>query len=192
MLRHRNMQRDSVPNMVTRLVRIYRNAGDTSEAVVWYGNAQNVAKDLAAGSPYTVRQCAAVIAVLSPRITWAQNVIAARTVVDSHAQGVPVESVKVSGFGRNVREAYAILDGKPFVGGPKTGAFYRAIMGDDDSVTVDVWAYRAATGRDCPNGVPAKEHGAIDAAYRQAARRLSLSPRELQSIVWVAVRGSHA
>lgn len=177
--------------MVVRLVNTYRRAPESAEAMAWYGNAYNVARNLAAGSPYAVRQCAAVIAVLSPRMKWGQNVQAARDVIEAHARGVSVESVKCPAFGRNVRAAYRILDGGQFVGGPKTGAFYRAILGDPDAVTIDIWAWRAATGEDMPQSVRVSERAAVDAAYRRAAYRLGVTPRDLQAIVWTAVRGSH-
>lgn len=192
MLRHRQQEVLGVSRMVVRLVKVYRQAENMPEAEAWYGNAYQVARTLAAGTQYTTRQCAAVIAVLSPRVSWANNVIAARSVVEAHAAGVNVESVTCAAFGRNVREAYRILDGQQFVGGPKTGQFYRAIMGDAQAVTLDIWAWRGATGQDMPASVTVAARAAVDTAYRQAARRLNVSPRDMQSIVWCAVRGTHA
>ena len=73
------------------------------------------------------------------------------------------------------------------LGGDKTRAFYRAITGDREAVTVDVWAARAALG-DWISLTP-KRYGRISAAYKAAARRLGEDPRTVQATVWLVARG---
>jgi hypothetical protein len=69
----------------------------------------------------------------------------------------------------------------------KTNAFARAIAGDDNAVVVDVWMTRAAgLDRDAPTAVQYRE---ISSAVRSLAREWGVSPRTMQALVWIMVRG---
>lgn len=153
----------------------------------WYPAAHAAAETLSAGTPYTVRQCADVIAALSPRNPWAKNLEHAATAVDAHRAGRPMPTV---GLRQNMRWAWAILNGatlEDVCKGPKVRTFARAIMGDTDAVVVDVWAARAA-GLERTTFTPNQYAAAVD-AYRAAAAILALTPRETQACAWVAIRG---
>ena len=86
------------------------------------------------------------------------------------------------------------------VSGHKVRSFFANITGDDQAVTVDMWAYAVATGdwtRHPQTGarVPAeatmtaKDYALIADAYRRAAAILGVSPRKCQAACWVAARG---
>jgi hypothetical protein len=104
-----------------------------------------------------------------------------------------------AGYSENVRKACRILDGDvSALKGPKVTAFANAILGDMSSVTVDVWATRAArsnldnllhlyTDREVPG---ARERRAIAAAYENAAAARGVEPAAMQAAVWVQVRES--
>jgi hypothetical protein len=88
-------------------------------------------------------------------------------------------------LGANVRKAYRILEGDIHaVKGPKVIAFFLNIIGDENHVTVDIWATRAAVGR----SIPGKDRALIAEAYRRAAKKRNVSPRDFQATVWVTVR----
>lgn len=99
----------------------------------------------------------------------------------------------VAGLPANRAKAWRIANGADpalVLGGPKVRAFFANITGDHDAVTVDVWAARAAEGRDNPNGPTGGRYAAIADAYRLAAASRGVSPRECQAAIWVHVRGA--
>src|SRR3990172_1120493 len=76
------------------------------------------------------------------------------------------------------------------VRGPKCSAFYRAIMGDTDSLVLDRWSVRAAgivRERKDLNVTIRRE---LDASYREAAKLCGETVRAFQAIAWIAVRES--
>lgn len=132
-----------------------------------------------------------VIAVLSPMVSWPRN----KTLARAHYAGT---------FGgclsANSVKAQRILSGEPVesvVSGVKVSAFYAAIMGDTDSVTLDRHAIDVAMGRTLPDSERNAQSGTkrrepIVKAYRSASRITGYSPAELQAIVWVGWRKRNA
>jgi hypothetical protein len=137
-------------------------------------------------APHNPSEAAAVLAALSPRVQWADNVHGAR-VLYGLAEG------RLRAFCRQVRKARAIragADPDAVLRGPKERAFWRAITGDVDSVTVDRWAYLAAMGEPSGRrGIPAPMYARLAAAYADAADLVGESPRDMQAIVWGIERG---
>jgi hypothetical protein len=150
----------------------------------WYPEARKIV-----GSKYS--HAPAVFAVLSPRITWQENIKGAEKILKAASQGLSVIP-RVVGIRSNVEKAWAIAqDGDVSrVSGPKVSAFFANLSGNDERVTIDVWAARAA-------GVSDKEMSHLDrqryvnleAAYVEVARVLGFKPSELQAICWIVVRG---
>jgi hypothetical protein len=190
----------SAPEPSTRNVTAaYRLASvdDRVEGRSWYATARAVAESL---DPEDPSRAAAVIAVLSPRLSWRKNIEAAR---DAYAGRAP----RV--IGANARKAELILAGadpEDVVSGPKTRAFWRTIADPSDprAVVVDRHAVSVAVGRnldDAERGRLLGKVGAYDAvadAYRRAARILSreygtqLSPAEVQATTWLYWRRERA
>lgn len=196
------MTRTPLPSqtaMVRRITRAYRaaSAADRTAGIGWYDAAWREAckiwperPDLAAG----------VLAALSPRCQWSINVAWAYALVHAARTGDACPDISTRA---NRRTAWAIAttgaDPLTHLGkvshtgrvksGHKVRAFYANITGDHDAVTVDVWAYRAATGRETAD-ITGVEYRAIAAAYVRAAAIVGVSPRDCQAAVWVATRGS--
>jgi hypothetical protein len=176
-------------HVTKRVLKHYRSAsGETLLAgLEWYDGAFSVAKDLSAYGA-SVAQCAAVIAVLSPQVTWRVNLAAAREVCIAHAAGRRFSAYSNVPH-RQIARAFDILDGEQFCytgRNPKTWAFYRAILGDQSAVVLDVWALRAAG---YGPRVRVAERRAVEKSYRNAAHILGIPPREVQAVVWCQVRG---
>ncbi len=148
----------------------------------WYRESQRTARRLARKHDVPLSCAAGVIAALSPRIRWASNVALADAVLGGE---------EVSGvFGRNLEKARRIAEGErplEVLGGPKVTAFYRAIMGNEQSVVIDVWMQRAAGMT--PVTLHGKHYEAVAEAVREAAAICGVTPASLQAIVWVQVRG---
>jgi hypothetical protein len=74
--------------------------------------------------------------------------------------------------------------------GLKTNAFARAIAGDSDAVVIDVWMCRAAMlDTDSPN---VGQYRMLSDAIRIVAREFGLTPRTVQALIWIIIRGGAA
>jgi hypothetical protein len=168
-------------------------AQDLADGLAWYDRARRAAESMAHESGLTVRQCAGVVAALSPRCQWASNVSSARRMVLAVAAG-ELEPV-VNGTLANRAKAWRIACGEDpdaVLSGPKVRAFFANIMGDVDAVTVDTWAARAAEGRRNDNAPVKRRYRLLAESYRRAGERRGMHPRDVQAAVWTAYRRQHA
>lgn len=172
-------------HMRDRLLAAYHTA--TPEALEagrqWYPTAERVVSDLA--ERYNVGRpvAAAVVAALSPQTKWRQNIEGARSIFN------PADG-RALGYGTNRAKAKRIAAGDDplaVLGGPKVLAFFANLIGSRSTVTVDVWAQRAATGLDLapPKG---KRYERIARAYQAAAESVGELPRDFQAIIWLSTR----
>lgn len=183
---------------------------DRSAGRAWYARAESAAADMAAAAPAGIGpwRAAAVLAALSPRTQWVQNVTGARLACeaagrmaadplfsepDDIAAAVTAAAAPYA-LGESVRKAARILTGEhpaAVLGGPKVRAFFANITGDHDAVTIDVWAARVAFGGYAP--VPAgRLYDRLADAYRAVAAEVGESPRDVQAATWIAIRGAAA
>lgn len=164
----------------------YRAAGESTaqlEGSTWYRRSRCAARSLARANGCTLSQAAGVIAAISPRMRWGANL----RLADAILKGEQVTGV----FGANLAKAHRIMAGErplDVLGGNKVRAFYRAIMGDESSVVIDVWMLRAA-GWDKRSLTPRK-YQRVAAALTEAAKAVGVSLADFQAIVWTQVRGS--
>ena len=176
-----------------RIVATYRRAtpADVVDGRTWYARARALAAEL---DPTDPRRAAGVIAAMSPRLTWTQNVNVARAIY----AGTPVGGLKA-----NLLKARAIMAGADpldVLGGLKVRAFYACIIDEHtDAVCVDMHAHDVAVGRvtdDATRGMLARVgvYGQVADAYRSAARILSaelgeeIPPHVVQAVTWVTWR----
>lgn len=192
-----------------RLLAVYAGATDAevAEGRAWYDTAREIAANLASPADgIDTERAAAIIAVLSPQVRWKENVESARLVIGATLAGRVRMPPGVRAYPSNVRKAQAIVRGAEIglgpgdgLGGeaPKVRNFWRAIVGDSDAVTLDVWAMRAAlVRRDIASytwaKVPTPKRAFYPRAvgwYRDAAERCGETPRDFQAIIWTAIRG---
>ena len=163
-------------------------ADDLATGLDWYRRARETAETLSAGTPFTVEQTAAVIAALSPRNGWLENVAGASDMVN--AASWHREQPTVAGLPINRDKAWRILqsstDPEAILGGNKVCSFYRNIMGDEDAVTIDVWGLRLL-GLD-NRSLTRRQYERIADAYRQVAVSVGHSPRDVQAATWTYYR----
>lgn len=169
-------------------------ANDVLEGNKWYEDAHAYIERLAVAAHVSVETVAGVVAALSPRTPWATNKVWAERLVKDYASGSSVPSSVGTGDNRN--KAWRILWGGEaplsVLGGQKVTAFYRNLTGDEDAVTVDVWAARAAEGDEVTTtdkSIRGTRYEDIAQAYRIVADVVGVTPRHLQATVWVAIRG---
>ena len=173
--------------MVANIVRVFGTATkqDVIDGTDWYEQAEEFARNLAAGTVFDTSTIAAVISAVSPRMPWGRNQYVAREIVRRYNDGGSFDGL---GLSKNVNLAVDILDGADpnEVLRNKRLNFWRNIAGDPNSVTVDLWATRIAVSYEYDS--PGTCYDAIANAYIEAAALLDVTPRALQAIVWVAYR----
>lgn len=180
--------------MIHNILSVYRSAApDVVKAgVLWYPNESRWMHEAArvAGSDW--RTLVRVCAVLSPRVQWPT---AKRYGLMCVLYPGDIKDLPLPFYEANVDKARRIIRGEPWDRvvnprtSPKVHAFTLNLLGDRDPVTVDLWARRVALGdpeAGGPGSVP--EYRVVEGAYRTAAARLGLSPRDLQAVCWVAAR----
>jgi hypothetical protein len=182
-----------------RIVALYRSAGSAERELgaAWYADARFRVGAMSAVSGRSARLVSSVLAVLSPRCGWSRNLAACASLLDDP------ESFPDGPLFANQVKAWRILvdgeDPRVVVRGPKVTRFWRACdptRRHDGSVVVDVWALRAAVGREVTESegkIIGTESGyrVVERAYQGAARRLNLPCHVVQATVWIVVRGGH-
>lgn len=168
-------------------------AEDLAAGIGWYDRARAVAESIAAETGLPARQCAGIIAALSPRCQWGANVSGARATAIAAVNGKPMPAI--AGILSNRRKAWRIANGEDagvVLSGPKVRAFFANIMGDVETVTIDMWAARAAEGRSNEQAPVRRRYELCAESYRRAARRRGMTPRDAQAAVWTVFRRTHA
>lgn len=153
--------------------------GQAARGAVWYSVAHDLAGIVGNGD---VRKGAGIIAALSPRMPWERNVTLAMDARNGKVHGA---------LGASLRKVQAILDGtdpaEVLPMSAKTGYFFANILDptERESVTVDVWAHRIATG-DAKSAGPrnARDYAECAEAYRVVAREYSEPANHTQAITW--------
>lgn len=158
---------------------------DTIAGLAWYPAARAIAEDIADATGVTVVQAVGIIAHLSPRTRWVDNV---------HRAWLIATTGTCPGLTRNRDKAVqASVTDDPYLtfgeGAHKTKAFFANICGDTGRVCVDTWAARVAgvEGQDLSSRAV---YLAIQDAYVAAAYARGINPREMQAITWCAIRGT--
>lgn len=148
----------------------------------WYTEARRTCRALSSEFGVSVRTAAGVVAALSPRVTWGQNV---RLACDALA-GI---ARPVGAFRANSAKAAAIRSGaRPLsiLGGTKVRAFYRALVGDESAGVIDVWMARAMRIR----AVTDRAYLRAVSALHNVAHYVGTTVARLQAVVWTVIRGS--
>lgn len=177
--------------MTRRILAVYDRAKpeDMILGAHWYDTASKFAQSLADTYGQPLPTCAAVIAALSPRQSWAVNRRFADAMVAEFASGASVPSQNY-GLGNSTQTAWSILQGTGELGGLKVRSFYENILGDTFAVTVDTWSGYIAMGKRAQTFTP-KQYETIAQAYRNAAKLRGIHPRDMQAITWCVIRGKH-
>lgn len=164
---------------------VYRRGTDSQihAGLNWYREEQTDVATLAEQYGHTPEQVAAAMAHMSPKTPWARNKVMCRELL---------ETGSTRGMSGNIARAKSALESDTPIDdmrGPKTTSFAKNLVGRYETVTVDVWAYRAA----CPSGdvekMGIREYRLIESAYVATAKHFGISPAQFQAIIWVIVRG---
>jgi hypothetical protein len=170
----------------------------------WYGHATQHVDNLAALYDVPKPIAAAVVAVLSPNMTWKLNLLAAKRVMDNWKHAGGDESYphwdKIPAYNTNVRKATEILETGDLglVSGPKVTVFYESLLDPAkiahdlvlDGHAINIWRgdKRALHNMSQPTKA---ERVAMIHDYKKVADLVGLSPQAVQAITWVIWRYTH-
>lgn len=168
-----------------RLIRLLDEASpdDWQCGLDWYAGAYALACRLWDSTPQGASVGAGIIAALSPRCQWVENI----------RRAIMVTQGRITGLKHPAAKAQRIWQGQPpdqVLRGPKERAFYLAILSQGLGLTpavIDVWAARAAGLRQPRN---LAEYEKLSQLYAEVARRGN--PRhtvhQVQAVIWVTYR----
>jgi hypothetical protein len=171
---------------MTNYVKIYSDIakkatfGQVEQASKWYVDAERIAEQVARNLDTTLDVGASVVSAFSPRERWSVNV--ARAI--QFSLGEPVTCLK----NNIVMANNALTMGFDALKGQKTNAFARAIAGNENAVVIDVWMLRAL-GIEKKSPTQAQYKVMADAVTTVAAK-YGMTPRSMQALIWIVVRGS--
>lgn len=154
--------------------------GQVEQASKWYVDAERIAEKVAENLGATLEVGATVVSAFSPRERWSVNV--ARAIAYSLGQEVTCLKNNL------VMANNALTMGFDALKGLKTNAFAKAIAGDEQAVVIDVWMLRAV-------GIEKKtpsqsQYKLLADAVRKVAFDFGMTPRAMQALIWIVVRGS--
>jgi hypothetical protein len=159
-----------------------------AQGASWYPSADNLVNQLAGAYGLPAPTVAAVVAHLSPRTSWQRNIQGAREILAGGTAPYCLSKNRENA-GRALAAPNPLDTFSPRA--PKARAFARNILGDESTVTVDVWAMRIAMGcRDFDDSA-LRRQGAYEAvahAYRLAAKRAGVTPAVMQATTWIVAR----
>lgn len=183
------MSKSALP---TRSILRYYRAAD--EAAIdggthWYDAALAICRQAATEHRYDLERAVCALAHLSTRLPWTKNVEAFAALLSGQSQPAWVlsRSWMLASSALAASDPWTTFSRRA----SKTRAFAQAILGDKNAVVVDIWAARVAGIDPAVLGKPSAYQEVAD-AYRRAAKRAGVTPRELQAITWCAIRGRAA
>lgn len=173
-----------------KITKTYRNANDyaIAQGTVWYDDTFTLCELLSWRYNVPLDNVIVAFSHLSPRVQYVMNVRAIKALV----KGENKPSGMMSTTWNRAKNSLSAENPWSTFGknAHKTLAFAKAIAGDSNAVVVDVWAARVAGLGHLSEKLDSKRnYELIASAYTRAAKRLNVSPRELQAITWVACRG---
>lgn len=158
----------------------------------WYQKARELVHEL---DPQHPHRAAGIIAALSPLKNWAQNVNAARAFYAGYRNMTlrsQIRKAEQISTANSIEEIVAILNG------PKIISFFRCIIQEDSNeVCVDRHALDISRGYSLlykneklrSTYLSRKgNYNKVQDEYRKAAKRLGLTPHEVQAVTWLTWR----
>jgi len=153
----------------------------------WYVDAHTVAASQAETYGTTIEVAAGVLAATSPRLGWGPNVMIAERML---ASGGTLER---GALGRSLATARAICAGgdpDKILRGPKTNAFYHAIItaGGSPTPVIDRHAWDMLVGQRQAPPPNLGQYRQAASVMERAADILAVGVHEVQAVTWLVQR----
>lgn len=179
---------NKIPSHATLVERFYTHwlatsDGDKKRGREWYRRARGNAIKYSKKYNLPLSQVCGIIAALSPRLQWKINLRRTRECLE--------DKPRLGVFAKNWDKALKIKAGKdPYevLSGPKTRAFYDALMGDPTAIVLDTWMLKAIKW----GNRKMKDHHyhQIAIALWTCAKRVGIKSAVLQATIWEKLRNA--
>ena len=187
----------------SNILKVYKQSTDQdkSDGISWYRDALEFCETIALDYGMSVYVVAGVVTALSPRNKWDRNKQDALALIKAHANNDSIDDVKVCTFSANKNKAVTIIKTCSAMDqvvytlkGPKMIEFFNCIVGVVD-VCIDghafaIWEGERITLANVPS-IGVKLRRVIKADYIKAAKKVKITPSELQAVTWCAWRRIH-
>lgn len=158
----------------------------------WYSEANQTIQEIACDYNVSVENVAYITATLSPALSWEMNLESTKAFFDSWFGRYG--NSRQTAYGANVRKCvgYMLGERRGVPTGQKVSAFYRNLLKDDQAVTLDRHAIRAARWgkrqlqkESGEQDICRQEFRVVQDAYNIAAQCVGVSVAEFQATLWV-------
>lgn len=184
------MTKQPLKLVVDRFLAVYDHASPANRELgsIWYSSA---AQAITGANQLTPME-ATVTSVLSPRISWEENIALAKWVLEGCLGERPVRSVMFNRLAL-ARRVISEWDDGEGIGkfiverkAPKTFWFAEALRGTDWAVVIDRHIIDIALDRyqARPDGIKYSEYEFLERCLQVAAERRQIAARTFQSIIW--------
>lgn len=173
------------------------NKHEYNSGLNWFGNAREIASNMAKDYNISLEKVAAIISILSPANNWQRNIIDADNVLNGWANGKTHEIV-VTTYGRNKAKALKVLeDTNSNFTFPISSRYFKTLCFWDnivdpnsDRVTVDRHAAKVYWGAKYAGAIDVrgKKYTMIEGSYIKTAKHLGMLPHQLQAITWLTYK----
>lgn len=187
---------------IENILAIYDNATDSERhaGAYWYNEAHKLAWELDHTRP---RAGAAVLAVLSPLLSWPKNMEYAQIAYGLKGYNPDDVINYIPCLRKNAAKALAIVNGghpDDIVSGQKVKSFWLNIAdpfhGDINNVTIDKHAADIAFGKRTPykkgeaRSIGVRLYRELAQMYVDAANVVGISPQIMQATTWITWRNT--
>lgn len=183
---------DIIKNITDVFEYVMKNASEAElvDAVNWYPLANSFCAQWAQAFNLETRQVAGIVAALSPQLSWGKNKAQALETIARLQNGRSLDGMQA--YPANRSKASRIFNGEnplDVLGGLKVRNFFRNLMLDAKSVTIDRHAasialYGLDTTKSGQVAVTDKLYKLLAQAYTDVASVYNVAPYVVQSMTW--------
>jgi len=172
-------------------------AAEITAGLIWYDEGRAVCKDIAKVFNTDTLTAAGVIAALSPRNKWSQNIKDAYKVFAAVRAGKGPDQIKVCTFNKNKVKAFNIALGVQAITDKslKTFNFVHNLASESNNfVTVDIWHLRACLGKSIKidnAAVGRLAYEQIKQLTLKNAAAVGLKGYQYQAIIWLTTQNNY-
>ena len=169
---------------------------DIKNGLNWYPIANDICNDIATKFNTTSLKAAEVIAIVSPRNKWKQNIKDTYKIFEAVKYGLQPEDIKICSFHSNKWKAFNAISNNITITekSPKTYNFCKNVgLLDENAVTIDIWHLRACfffTMKINNASIGKTAYQQIKTLTLKKAHKLGLKGFEYQAIIWNSIRNN--
>ena len=180
--------------LVGNIINSYSQASlqHIADGEAWYPTAKSFVEEIGRYYHRPIDESAAIVATLSPRMTWSANLNVAVKFYEIVTKSKPRVNV---GLGLQSRKAYNIFDTgqiDKYLTGVKVQSFYNSILGDKNDPVIDTWAIRVLLSVPTfSKTIKPNIYRFAQQCYVSAAEILNSYPSSVQAVTWTFFREYH-